>query len=176
MAKTRRHTKLLAAHEIIKAGRAPSHVELWKAEGVSVEDLFRLVDWSLTKSLNASQLAVQDDFAVALAGCETIKNLWWLDLAGNSGIARDGVRAIAEGVQQGRLPKLEWMNLIGTEYDATPYIDGSYWRMTRNAESLTEEFGAQAWMMLGSRQPELSGREPLRPLERRLPPDRFKFG
>jgi hypothetical protein len=160
------------ASAFLRAKRVPAHVDLVDID-VPLRRLFASELWVGVRTLDASQLRAGDDFARELARCRSLKNLWWLDLAGNLDITRNGVEAIAHAVADARLPHLKWLNLLGTRCDATPYIDGSYWRMTRKAEELAREFGAQAWMMLGTRRPELSGREPLRPTARRLPPDRF---
>lgn len=67
-----------------------------------------------------------------------------------------GIRAICESVKKGLIEdsNFDWLNLIGTGYDATPYIDGHYWRMSYLAKELVSEFGYQRWMMMGSRKPE----------------------
>jgi hypothetical protein len=172
MTYTSPEAKELAASEFVAAKRAPAHVNLTAAD-VSFEVLFTAQSWSTVKTLDASRLHVDDSFLIALGNSRRLDQLWWLDLSGNPDVTRRGVQSIAKGVAERRIPKLAWLNLLGTQCDATPYLDGSYWRMARSATELAKEFGAQKWMMLGSRQPQLAGREPLAPAARHVPPDRF---
>jgi hypothetical protein len=74
-----------------------------------------------------------------------------LNLVANKGITKTGVRAICESVRSGASGKLDWLDLFATECDASPYVDGHYWRMSRLTDELVEEFGVQRWMTLGSR-------------------------
>ncbi len=163
----------LTASEFLQQTEAAEHINLIKID-VPVAVLFASPLWSIVKSLDASRLQEDNDFVEALAASENLKQLSWLNLAANPEISYRGVRSISKAVAEKRLPNLEWLDLLGTLCDATPYIDGWSWRMTRDARSLSAEFGAQIWMTLGSHKPEDSSIELLSPVERDLPPDRFK--
>jgi ribosomal protein L29 len=163
---------IVSASGFLKAKSATEHVDIVEMD-IAPKRLFDSPLWSSVKTLDASQLQIGDLFVRELAASRYLKGLWWLDLAGNPEVTRHGVETIAKSVRDSKLPKLRWLNLLGTKCDATPYIDGIYWRMTRFAEELAGEFGPQPWMTLGTGKPEMSGREPLRPAARQLPPDRF---
>lgn len=128
---------------------------------------------SQLQSLDISRLQLDNDSVVSLVQSTHFRNLRWLDLSGNSNISFSSVRVIAEAVSNGRFPCLQWIDLLGTDCDATPYVDGRYWRISDLARSLANEFGYQPWMMLGSRIPELENRELLTSIQRQVPPDRF---
>ena len=67
---------------------------------------------------------------------------------------------------------LYWLDLRGTSFDATPYLDGggklSVWRMPKAAHDLAKDFGYQKWM-------KLSGEEAKTVIPaNNYPPSRFK--
>ena len=126
------------------------------------------------KSLNMSRLDLTDQMIVAFFSLAHLNDLRWLDLSGNRHVTEVGVRSICESVKIGLLPRLDWLNLIGTSFDATPYIDGHYWRISNNARKLAEKFGYQRWMMLGSRNPDLENYEVLSTHEISFPPGMFR--
>jgi hypothetical protein len=125
-------------------------------------------------SLNLSRLDLTDEAVDCFISNACLTNLRWLDLSGNRNVTKTGVISICKSVSDGLLPKLEWLNLIGTGFDATPYIDGHYWRISNYARQLIDDFGYQYWMMLGSRQPEMENSEVLTTSERRFPPGTFR--
>ena len=126
-------------------------------------------------SLELSRLHIDDNHIIQLAVSPYVQNLRWLDVCWNEGITRIGVNDICKAVNEGRLRKLNWLDLNGTSCNATPYVDGSYWRMAPAARELASEFGPQKWMMLGSRKMEEEGIEILSRVERDIPPSRFKY-
>jgi hypothetical protein len=103
------------------------------------------------KALDLSRLGLTDEHIGEIFSRAKFESLVWLNLAGNRGITETGVRAICESVRSGLSGKLDWLCLLGTECDASPYVDGHYWRMSSHAKKLASEFGDQRWMMLGSR-------------------------
>ena len=126
-------------------------------------------------SLDIARLQLNDEFVMRFVDAGNYRNLRWLDLSGNPRISYVAVEAIAIAVQQGKMPLLEWLDLLGTDCDATPYVDGCYWRMTDAARQLATLYGYQPWMMLGSRIPEMANKELLTFDQRRTPPNRFSL-
>jgi hypothetical protein len=120
------------------------------------------------RCLDLSRLRLEDKRFIEFLEAGRLTNLRRLDLSGNPGITSSSVSAICGAVAAGRLPNLNCLELNGTECDASPYIDGHYWRISEAARQLASEFGFQRWMMLGSRIPELSNSE-LLTLEQRYP-------
>lgn len=127
------------------------------------------------RSLDISRLDLDDEFVIRLVKFGYFKSLRWIDLSGNSRISFSAIEAIAEAVSKGHLPLLKWVDLLGTDCDASPYVDGRYWRMTDVAMLLARTYGFQAWMMLGSRVPELANIELLSASQRLIPPSRFSL-
>ena len=126
------------------------------------------------KSLNMSRLDLTDDMVSVFFESACLKNLRWLDLSGNRCVSELGVRSICKSVKNGSLTQLDWLNLTGTSFDATPYVDGHYWRISNNAKKLAQEYGFQRWMMLGSQIPELENHEVLTTSETSFPPGMFR--
>ncbi len=135
---------------------------------------FRELDLSHLRSLDASRVGMSDEDVVALASNRSLGRLRWLSLKG-SPITREGVAAICRAVSDGRLPALTWLDLTATECEATPYLDGdaerTRWRMPRAAHQLRAEFGTQAWMTLGSHEPDAENEEYVDTAD--YPPSRF---
>jgi len=126
------------------------------------------------RSVDASRLDLDDETVRALAKVWTLPHLRWLNLSGNPRVGVRSIEAIASSVGDGRLRHLEWLDLLGTDFDATPYVDGYYWRITEEARQIARSYGYQRWMMLGSRIAAMAGIEPLTTKQRRLPPNRFR--
>lgn len=141
---------------------------------ISIEELAKSKVLNIIKSLNLSRLNLSDDMVKIFFSNAILKNLRWLDLSGNRDVTEEGVRSICSSVKNGSLPQLDWLNLIGTSFDATPYVDGHYWRISNNARKLAADYGFQRWMMLGSRNPDLENDEVLTNSERRFPPGTFR--
>ena len=78
-------------------------------------------------------------------------------------------------MNRGRLKKLDWLDLTGTSFDASPYVDGHYWRINEHAKQLATEYGYQRWMMLGSRIPDLANVELLTSEQREVAFGRLKL-
>lgn len=146
--------KSLTMAEVIKTKEPIEWLNI-TALDASVDD-FVQCDFSELKYLNISRLNLSDEFVSKLFSSVSFKNLRWLDLCGNRYVSINGIRAICESIKKGLIDdlKFDYLSLIGTGYDATPYIDGHYWRMSSLAKELVSEFGYQRWMMLGSRKPE----------------------
>lgn len=126
-------------------------------------------------SLDLARLDLEDEFIVKLFKSGIFRNLRWLDLSGNARISLSAIEAISAAVFAGRLPRLVWIDLLGTDCDASPYIDGRHWRMSQVAIGLARSYGSQPWMMLGSRVPELANKELLTEHQRQIPPDRLSL-
>ena len=131
--------------------------------------------WPTLRSLGLARLLVDDELLLDLFEGLRAPELRWLDLSGNPGLTERTVEAIACAVDEGRLPKLAWVGLLGTACDASPYIDGGYWRISAPARRLAGRFGYQDWMMLGSRKPEREARERLSGENAQVPPNRFSL-
>ena len=84
------------------------------------------------------------------------------------------MEAICKGVQANRLPNLAWLELLGTQCDVTPYLDGYHWRMTETARGLAKHYSVQEWMTLGKMGAEGEHYELLSQKQRNnIPPNRF---
>lgn len=110
------------------------------------------------ETLDASRLGLtSEDVMVLFAGPFT-ENIRWLDLKGNRNVGEDAVRWLCYLIKNG-YSKLEWIDLRGTAFDATPYFemgfwggteeDLDYWRMPLRTRELAKEFGVQHWMTMG---------------------------
>jgi len=106
------------------------------------------------KTLDLSRLDINDAEVEALICRLPMRNLRWLNLSFNRHVTEIAVSAIAAAVSNGGLAILSWLNLEGTQFNATPYVDGMTWRMSERARQLTKDFGLQRWMMMGSRMQE----------------------
>lgn len=121
---------------------------------IPLEKLFKSEKVRRLRSLDLSRLNITDEHILFLSQSENLRQLRWLDLSGNSEITQSGVEYICTGFLEGRIKDLEWLDLLGTQCDATPYLDGLRWRISTLAKKLAQRFGFQKWMMLGSREPE----------------------
>lgn len=148
------------------------HVDVMSRDASGVE-FARSRAATRVRSLDLSRLDIDDDWLAGMVEGLRFRNLGWVDLSGNPRVTRTGVEAVAAAVERGGLPSLWWLELAGTEWDATPYVDGFSWRMSERARQMANRYGHQRWMMLGSRLPQLENAEVLVKTERELPPSRF---
>lgn len=124
-------------------------INCWDVDTVSFG-----LDKKLTEavSLDISRLGVDDFDVVGLVYSPYLTNLRWLSLAGNV-IGEIAVRTLCyAGKHLGW--DLQWLDLRGTDCDATPYLDGgddmtTLWRMPLITHLLLKEYGWQKWMTLG---------------------------
>lgn len=106
------------------------------------------------ETLDASRLGLEPRDVVMLFATDFSHNVRWLDLSGNAAVDEFAVRWICHLNKHGYLD-LEWLDLRGTDYDATPYFEEGfsgeldYWRMPRITRELAEEYGVQRWMTMG---------------------------
>jgi hypothetical protein len=140
----------LKASEFIESELPVSDVNITRLD-VSYQDFTDSRNIPHVKALDLSRLLLTDKDICEIFSQARFESLVWLNLAGNQGITETGVRAICESVRSGLSGNLDWLNLVGTECDASPYVDRHYWRMSPHAKELASEFGDQRWMMLGSR-------------------------
>lgn len=163
---------VISAKEFVEARTHAEHLNI-SSMNISPRTLGAAPGLGKLKSLDLSRLGLDDRAVGEILSEAYFRSLKWLDLSGNSRISYGGIAGIADVVLSRRFPVLKWLDLIGTDCDATPYVDGYTWRISDVARGLAERFGFQPWMMLGSRIPEMEGRELLSDAERQIPPDRF---
>ena len=125
--------------------------------------------------LDLSRLTLTDENIHDIFSVANFLNLRGLDLSGNRGVSERGVRVICNAIRKGQLKQLDWLDLTGTSFDVSPYIDGHYWRINEQAKKLADEFGYQRWMMLGSRIPELANVELLTSEQREIALGRLRL-
>lgn len=105
------------------------------------------------ETLDVSRLGLDTGDVMMIFSSSFSNNLRWLDLSGNA-IGEDAIRWICYLTQKGYVD-LEWLDLRGTDFEATPYFELGfcgeldYWRMPRITRDLAEEFGVQRWMTTG---------------------------
>lgn len=140
-------------NEFIDLDYSLEHLDV-KAWDLSTKTIARCPTLQHIISLDASRIGIDNDDVCALVQSPYLGKLRWLNLAGNS-IDETGVRAICNAIKEGRF-QLAWLDLRGTDFDATPYLDddGTWdgtdlWRMPRKTHILAKEFGFQKWMTLG---------------------------
>lgn len=144
-------TVKMRASEALVAEKLPEHLDIdcWDALTEQFFAMQRLVD---VISLDLQRIGINDDDVIALARCPFLPNLRWLSLVGNR-ISDLAVREICRAIQGGWFD-LNWLDLVGTDYDATIYLDGgdeneAYWRLPKASNDLRKEFGLQYWMTIG---------------------------
>jgi hypothetical protein len=164
----------MRASQFASTNRHVYHVNL-TALDCSVHHIVASKTARYLRSLDLSRLELQDHVVRSLVESAQFQNLRWLDLSGNPDITFAAVDAIAAAVHSRALPHLCWLDLLGTDCDATPYVDGYYWRITEPACHLADRYGYQQWMMLGSKIPKMANSELLTEVQRRTPPDRFNL-
>lgn len=143
----------------------------------SVRELAGARAWQSVLTADLKRLDLDDAALGELAETLDAPELRWLELSGNRHVTQGGVEAIARAVGTGKLPELAWLGLIGTQCQASPYVDGTRWRIAPEARMLAETYGYQRWMMLGSRRPECEAVEELPEDQLRVVPSRFSdFG
>ena len=153
--------------ELFKFPTAPPHVKL----SVLNVDSSNFLSEKLTslRSLEAWYTSLEDKDLVFLAKNPFVRNLDWLSIGWNPGVTYKGVEALCESVRDGRM-NLRWLDLTGTNYDATPYLNGegevAFWRMPAAAHNLATKFGYQRWM-------KLNGDEGMKVSRGNYPPSRF---
>ncbi len=109
-------------------------------------------------ALDASYLDLTDQDLINMAESKSLRSLVWLSLAENPKITEVGVKAICQAIKERRMDP-EWIDLKGTGYCATPYLDDDVdyagkmnpctWRIGKNGNDLMNEFGHQRWMSFG---------------------------
>lgn len=162
----------MTAREFVSAVVSAPHVEIMLMDTSPLEFVSSVIACEV-RSLEMSRLELSNEFLYDFNHSNVFPNLRWLDLSANPRITYAGVQALTLGVQRGKFPSLRWLELFATECDATPYIDGQYWRMTKRGKELAARYGHQPWMMLGSRNPKMEGCELLYDAQLNIPPDRF---
>jgi hypothetical protein len=165
---------ILTAAEFIESESIPDDVKI-STFNASFSDFATSKNIQHIKSLNLSWLSLTDQHISQIFSTAKFESLVWLDLSLNPEITEVAVRAICESVKNGSLGSLDWLGLFDTECDATPYIDGHYWRISGHAKKLAEEFGYQRWMMLGSRNPALELDEVLTRQEREFSTGQYRI-
>lgn len=148
MSAKRRAAEDLSASQFLERGSV-KHLNLMSVDAAPAR-LAASPLWRGVVSLDLSRLELDDQVLSILFEGVVAPRLRWLDLSGNAGVGIAGVEAICLAVRDRRLPSLAWLDLLGTAYDATPYLDGCYARMTEEALSLAQRYGTQRWMMIGS--------------------------
>jgi hypothetical protein len=166
-------TRLTAA-EFIQSESIPDDVKISTFNAL-FSDFATSKNIQHIKSLDLRCLGLTDQHISQIFSTAKFESLVWLDLSCNPDITEVGVRAICESIKNGSLGRLDWLNLLGTECDATPYIDGHYWRISGYAKKLAEEFGYQQWMMLGSRDPALEHDEVLTTQQREFSTGQYRI-
>ena len=157
----------LEASDFAATGERIYHLNLTSID-TPIGDIASAPNVPYLRSLDLSRLNLSDDFIHDFFSSAQLLKLHSIDLSGNHGVTETGVRCICEAINAGRLSKLDWLDLTGTDFDASPYIDGHYWRINNHARHLAEVFGFQRWMMLGSRIPELENVELLTSEQREI--------
>lgn len=153
------------ASEYLQSTERAYHLNI-TAIDVPIEDFLASTQSPFIRSLNLSRLGLTDAMIQKMVMSGRLKNLRFLDLSGNLEITLLGVESICASVHERQMPWLEQLDLLGTDCDASPYTDGHYWRISETAKKLSKRYGFQAWMMLGSKIPELENRELLTRAER----------
>ncbi len=157
----------LDASDFVATDRRIQHLNLTSVD-TGIDYIANAPNVPFLQSLDLSRLNLSDDYIREFFSSAQLSKLRSIDLSGNQGVTEAGVRCICEAINDGRLGKLDWLDLTGTDFDASPYIDGHYWRINDNARPLAGEFGFQRWMMLGSRIPELENIELLTSKQREI--------
>lgn len=165
----------LSASEFIRSSVENGHVDIWEFD-VDPSLFGECENLRNVRSLRLSKLRLNDSDLDRIFEPQNFSQLSWLDLSGNPGISYAGVHDLAQRIAKMEIPKLGWLELLGTGCDATPYVDGAVWRMTTHARRIQAKFGDQRWMMLGTKNIDDENREILSVADRQLPPNRFKFG
>ena len=164
--------QLMTAKQYVAIDSAPRHIELVEMNAKPWE-IGEVRAATRLRSLGLSRLELNDSQAIEIFSSGRFRNLRWIDLSGNPSITVATVEAIATAVDMGVMPFLEWLDLLGTDYDATPYIDGFSWRISDAARPIAERVGYQRWMMLGCKIREFEAIELLPAEQRKTPPNRF---